>query len=269
MSLTLTLHTLPEVPVEAENITPDRLTGLTETEVASLSVQYGNKQATLGDFFRVEGSANGEIHLEGDLQSFKMIGQSMSSGRIIVHGNVGMHLGATMSGGEILVEGNAGDWAGAEMSGGLLHIMGDAGNTLGACYRGGKVGMLGGEILVHGKAGSEAGGAMRRGLIAIGGESGDFTGVNMLAGSIIVFGGLGWRSGAGMKRGTIVSMGEARILPTFGYACTYKPTFLRLYLSYLRQMGFPVEDAHINGHYRRWSGDTVELNRGEILVFDG
>jgi formylmethanofuran dehydrogenase subunit C len=269
MSLTLTLKTPPEVPVEAENISPDRLTGLTEAEVAALPVQYGNQQAALGDFFGAKGSANGEVHLEGDLQAFKMIGQGMTSGRITAHGNVGMHLGATMSGGEILVEGNAGDWAGAEMSGGLLHIMGNAGNTLGSGYRGSKVGMQGGEILVHGNAGSEVGGAMRRGLIAIGGDSGDFTGVNMLAGSIIVFGELGWRSGASMKRGTIVSMREARIIPTFGYACIYRPEFLRLYLRYLRQMGFPVEDAHLNGRYRRWSGDAVELNRGEILVFEG
>jgi formylmethanofuran dehydrogenase subunit C len=109
---------------------------------------------------------------------------------------------------------------------------------------------------------------MRRGLIAIQGDSGDFTGVNMLAGSIIVLGNLGWRSGAGMKRGTIVTMHEARILPTFSYACTYQPAFLRLYLHHLRQMDFPVEDAHLNGRYRRWSGDAVELNRGEILIFD-
>ena len=100
--------------------------------------------------------------------------------------------------------------------------------------------MLGGEIIVHGSAGSEVGGAMRRGLIAIGGDSGDFTGVNMLAGSIIVLGNLGWRTAAGMVRGTIVSMNEARILPTFTYATTYKPSFLRLYLLRLREMGLPV-----------------------------
>lgn len=268
MSLTLTLHTSPEVPVETENISPDRLTGLSAAEVAALPVQYGNQQAALGDFFNVKGSANGETHLEGDLQSVKMIGSAMTGGRIIIHGDVGMHVGATMGGGEILVEGNAGDWAGAEMSGGLLHIMGNAGNALGSGYRGSKAGMQGGEILVHGNAGSEVGGAMRRGLIAIAGDSGDFTGVNMLAGSIIVFGELGWRSGASMKRGTIVSMHAARILPTFSYACTYQPAFLRLYLRHLRQMDFPVDDAHLNGRYRRWSGDAVELNRGEILIFD-
>jgi formylmethanofuran dehydrogenase subunit C len=129
--------------------------------------------------------------------------------------------------------------------------------------------MLGGEIFVHGNAGSEVGGAMRRGLIAVGGDSGDFTGVNMLAGTIIVLGDMGWRSGASMKRGTIVSMHEARIIPTFTYACTYKPSFLPLYLQRVREMGLPVDEAHINGCYRRWSGDSIEMNRGEILIFDG
>jgi formylmethanofuran dehydrogenase subunit C len=268
MSLKLTLHSQPSVPLEAENISPDRLTGLTEAEIAALPVQHGNEQSALGDFFKVEGTANGEIELEGDLEKVKMIGSGMSYGRLVIHGNVGMHVGSVMSGGEILVEGNADDWAGAEMSGGLLHIKGDVGNALASNYRGSQVGMQGGEIFVHGNAGSEVGGAMRRGLIAIQGDSGDFTGVNMLAGSIIVLGNLGWRSGAGMVRGTIVTMHETRIIPTFGYACTYKPSFLPLYLKRLREMGLAVDDAYLTGRYRRWSGDSVELNRGEILIFD-
>jgi formylmethanofuran dehydrogenase subunit C len=126
--------------------------------------------------------------------------------------------------------------------------------------------MQGGEIIVHGSAGNEIGGAMRRGLIAIGGDSGDFTGVNMLAGTIIVLGQLGWRSGAGMKRGSIISMHEVQLLPTFTYACSYYPTFLPLYLHHLRSLGLPIDDRQINGSYRRWSGDSVELNRGEVLL---
>jgi formylmethanofuran dehydrogenase subunit C len=107
---------------------------------------------------------------------------------------------------------------------------------------------------------------MRRGLIAIGGDSGDFTGVNVLAGTIIVLGRLGWRSGAGMKRGSIISMHDAPILPTYTFACTYQPTFLPIYLRRLRALGMPIGDRQINGFYRRWSGDAVELNRGEILL---
>jgi len=266
MGITLTLSTTLTVPLEAEVITPDQLAGRSEAEVAALPVLYGNERAALGDFFRVTGSGNGEVRLEGDLSRVKLIGAGMNDGRIIIEGHVGMHVGALMRGGEIVVEGNAGDWVGAEMIGGRIIIRGDAGHMVGAAYRGSPIGMQGGEIIVHGNAGNEVGHAMRRGLIAIVGDSGDFTGVNMRAGTIIVLGHLGLRTGAGMRRGTIVSMHDAPLLPTFGYACTYSPTFLRVYLRYLRDMGLPVEAAHINGRYRRWSGDAVELNRGEILL---
>ena len=109
---------------------------------------------------------------------------------------------------------------------------------------------------------------MRRGLIAIGGDSGDFTGVNMLAGTVVVLGHLGWRPGASMRRGTIVSMHSAELLPTFDYACAYRPVALRLVLGHLCRLGLPVTDTQLNGRYRRWSGDGVELNKGEVLLLD-
>jgi formylmethanofuran dehydrogenase subunit C len=268
MSITLTLQTTSTVPVETECITPDRLAGLSQAEIAALPVQHGNEKAAVGDFFRVTGSSNGQVRLEGDLSRVKLIGAGMSQGQIMIAGNAGMHLGAGMRGGEIVVEGDAGDWAGAEMAGGRLIIKGNAGHMVGSAYRGSTVGMRGGEIIVLGNAGNEIGGAMRRGMIAIGGDSGDFTGVNMLAGTIIVLGRLGWRSGAGMKRGSIISMQPAEILPTFTFDCTYQPTFLPIFLRHLRSQGLPISEAHMKGFYQRWSGDSVELNRGEILVLE-
>jgi formylmethanofuran dehydrogenase subunit C len=63
-------------------------------------------------------------------------------------------------------------------------------------------------------------------------------------------------------------MRPMRMLPTFNFDCVYRPTFLRIYLRQLVQLGVPVTDAQINGSYKRWSGDMVELGRGEILVLD-
>jgi len=269
MALTLKLRAAPEVPLEAEMIRPDTLAGLGEKEVAALAAFHGNRKVALGEFFAVSGKANGEVRVEGDLANVKHIGAGMASGKLVVHGNVGSHLGAAMSGGEIEVAGNAGDWVGAEMQGGRIVVKGDAGHMAGSAYRGSRVGMTGGEIVVHGNAGNETGNTMRNGIIAIGGDSGDYAGVNMLAGTIMVLGRLGIRFGAGMKRGSIVTMHEAEVLPTFTYACTYRPTFLRLYLYRLRGFGLKVEDSHITGPYKRWSGDAVELNRGEALIFDG
>ena len=110
---------------------------------------------------------------------------------------------------------------------------------------------------------------MRRGFIAIGGNAGDFTGVNMLAGTIVVVGEMGIRAGAGMKRGTIVSFEDAPMLPSFEYSCTYHPIFLRFYLIRMQENGFEnkIQDKHLNGKYKRYSGDGIELNRGEVLLF--
>ncbi|MGH8583424.1 MAG: formylmethanofuran dehydrogenase subunit C [Gammaproteobacteria bacterium] len=266
MSITLTLLTEPQVPLEAEVISTDRLRGLSEPDIAALLVHHGNEPRALGDFFRVSGRYDGEVRVEGDLARVKRLGTGMSEGRLLIDGNAGMHLGTGMSGGEIVVRGNAGDWVGPDLSGGRIVIHGNAGHMAGSAHRGNRVGIQGGEIIVHGNAGNEAGNAMRNGLIAVGGNCGDFTGVNMLAGTIVALGELGWRCGAAMKRGTIVTMKPAQMLPTFSRACVYQPAFLRLYLLHLRALGLPITEDQLNGRYERWSGDAVEMNRGEILM---
>ncbi|PYP38160.1 MAG: formylmethanofuran dehydrogenase subunit C [Gemmatimonadetes bacterium] len=272
MSLAFTLRTPPTVPLEAEVLTPARLAGLSAPEAAKLSVVHGNERADLGEFFQVQGTADGggagEFRLTGDLSRVKHVGAGMADGRIVIHGSVGMHLGAEMTGGEIIVEGDAADWVGPEMTGGRIVIKGNAGHMVGAASRGSAVGVRGGEIVVFGNTGNEAGHGMRRGLVAIGGDAGDFAGVSMLAGTIVVLGSLGWRAGAGMRRGSIVTMHPVELLPTFSYACTYAPLYLRLLLARLRRLGLPVADAQVSGRYQRWSGDAVELNKGEVLILE-
>jgi formylmethanofuran dehydrogenase subunit C len=258
------------LPVEAACICPDRFAGLGQAEVAALPILHGRRRLALGDLFAVEGDGATDIVISGDLRHVKHIGQGMSAGRVIVDGDAGMHLGAQMCGGEILVRGNVGGWAGAEMRGGVLEIQGNANAKLGAAYPGQKRGMMGGIILVQGNAGPRAGERMRRGLIAIRGDAAEFAGARMIAGSIVVFGMLGARAGAGMKRGTIVALGGLAddILPTFLYACTVQPVFLRLYLRRLQEWGLPVMREQVEGHYRRYSGDITALGKGEILVND-
>lgn len=267
MSLNLILHTLPEVPLEAELLSPDKTTGMNESALAEVKVMHGNQPARVGDFFKVTGKANGEMHLEGDLSRVKHLGAGMNSGKLIIHGNVGAHLGTGMAGGEIIVEGDAADWVGPEMSGGRIVVKGNAGHMVGSAYRGSAKGMTGGEIIIHGNVRNETGHAMRNGLIIVGGNSGDFTGVDMLAGTIIVLGEMGIRSGAGMKRGTIVSMHQAEMLPTFSYSCLYLPSYLRMLLQHVTKAGLAVNEKYFKGQYQRWCGDSVELNKGEILIF--
>lgn len=267
MSIKLRLHTQSDVPLEMNCITPDAIKNLSQSGVEHLEIIHGNDTARLADFFTVKGKGDATIHVEGDASTIKYIGAGMTHGEIVVDGSVGMHLGCGMSGGQITVNGNAADWVGPEMSGGRIIINGNAGHMVGSAYRGQSIGILGGEIFVHGNVKNETGNSMRRGLIAVAGNAGDFTGVNLLAGSVIVMGELGGRTGAGMKRGTIVSFKDAEMLPTFEHACTYHPVFLRFYLMHLRKQGFDIDDRFINGRYDRWSGDSIELNRGEILLF--
>jgi formylmethanofuran dehydrogenase subunit C len=265
MTLTLTLRTEPDVPLEADVLTPDRLAGA--EDVTALPLWHGKERTRVGEFFAVSGSGD-DVRLEGDLSRVKFVGASMTAGRLTVAGDVGMHAGAGMRGGELRVEGDAGDWAGAGMQGGTLVVRGSAGSRLGGAYPGERAGMRGGEIVVHGDAGAQAGAGLRRGLIAVAGRVGEAAGLRMLAGTIVALGGVGPRAGAGMRRGSIVSMGPAAPLPTFAFSCQYRPPFLRLSLRRLRALGLTVPDAVLDGRYARWCGDGLELRRGEILILE-
>lgn len=269
MALKLKLHTQPDVPLEADCISPDRLQNLTNDKISALTLFHGNRQVKLGEFFDCSGKYDGEIIVKGDLANVKHVGSTMSQGKLIIEGDIGVHTGAAMSGGEIIVEGNASDWLAPEMLGGRIIVKGNAGHMVGSGYRGSAVGMQGGEIIVHGNVKNETGHVMRRGLIAVGGNAGDFTGVNMLAGTIIVLGEVGIRSGAGMKRGSIICQQRAPILPTFSRSCEYQPVFLKHYFKYLQSLGFSISDSLLVGPFERWCGDSVELNRGEILLYAG
>ena len=268
MHTQLSLTTSPEVPLETECLTPDRIAGLSQSGIEHLPVLHGNRPAHVGDFFRVTGNGQPQLQIEGDLSNVKYLGYQMTTGEVNINGQAGMHLGAGMSGGLIRVRGDAADWVGPEMSGGRIVVDGDAGHMVGSAYRGQSVGITGGEIFIRGNVRNELGSGMRRGLIAVGGQVGDFAGVNMRAGTIIAMGGFGIRAGAGMLRGSLISFEPVELLPTFSYACWLRPVFLRFYLCHLRQCGFNIDDTYLAGRYRRYSGDSIEENRGEILVYD-
>ena len=175
-----------------------------------------------------------------------------------------MHLGAYMSGGAIEVSGNASDWLGGEMTGGLIRIRGNSGGQVGAAYRGSRAGMRGGTILVEGTAGLEVGMRMKRGTIVIGGMVRDFAGLEMKGGTIVLLSGAEIRTGAWMMRGTIVSLKPIALLPSFLYASTYNPTFLRLYAKHL---GTLVATLRRRTGLSTFTGDAAVPGKGEILIF--
>ena len=241
--------------------------GLTNAQIRELPVYLGKRQRRVDDFFDVEGEASSDLRIVGDARRVKWIGRGMTEGRITVDGNVGMHLGAYMQGGEIEVTGNVGDWLGAEMTGGSITVRGSAGGQVGAAYRGSLSGMRDGTILIEGTAGLEVGMRMRRGTIVVAGGVRDFAGLEMKGGTIVL-GGAELRTGAWMARGTIVSLSSIPLLPTFAYASTYIPSFLRLYARHLAVPGFEIPCEAGKGAYRRYTGDMSIPGKGEILVWE-
>jgi formylmethanofuran dehydrogenase subunit C len=267
MTTTFVLKKQFTVPLEAEVLSPDVIAPLAHDEVRSLPVFLGKRQYRVDDFFEVEGAGSENLVIRGEAGRVKWIGRGMTRGSIAVVGNAGMHLGAFMKGGTIDVSGNASDWAGGEMTGGRIHIRGDAGGQLGAAYRGSMSGMNGGAILVEGAAGIEIGMRMKRGIIAIRGPVRDFAGLQMKGGTILLLGGAEIRTGAWMARGTIVCFKPVRLLPTFSYACAYRPAFLNVYAGHLKSLGFDIPEGSRAGAFLRYTGDSAIPGKGEILMW--
>jgi formylmethanofuran dehydrogenase subunit C len=264
--ITLSLKEEPTVPLEAEMLSPDVTATLTNDEIGRLPVYLGKRQRRVDEFFSVEGEASDHLQIHGDAGRVKWIGRGMTRGRITIRGRAGMHLGAYMKGGAIEVEGDVSDWLGAEMAGGFIRVRGNAGGQVGAAYRGSLSGMTDGTVIVDGAAGLEVGMRMKRGTIVIGKSVRDFAGLQMKGGTIVLCGGAEFRTGAWMNRGTIVSLAPIRLLPTFEYASTYTPTFLRLYARYLSTFGLALP---ADGSYQRFTGDAAVPGKGEILVWNG
>lgn len=219
-------------------------------ELARRPVSPGRgKPAVLGDFFEMTGSAAGRIRFSGDLSNANGLGAGLTQGEVAVEGDVGHSLGIGMAGGSI-------------------HIRGRAGDRPGGAAAEARRGMTGGELVIHGAAGSDAGLRMRRGLLVIGGDAGARAGAGMIAGTVIVLGDAGVSTGLWSKRGSVVALGSVSIPATYRYACTYRPPHLRLVLGRLRaRYELPINDQHLAGLYRRYSGDLADIGKGEILAW--
>lgn len=242
-----------------ECISPNTFADKTVAEISLLNIWEGNKKLALGDLFKIEQEGNAEsdeiiIQFFGDLSKVRRIGTRMSTGKILVHGDVGMHLGEEMKGGKIMVQGNAGSWVGCMMKNGTIEIKGDAGDYIGANYRGANMkGMNGGVIIIHGNAGNEVGCFMRNGLIKICGNVDQFAGIHMRGGTIFIQKNSGMRAGAQMVGGKIVIGGFIpSILPTFQ-------------IDSIKQQ-VKVDKTKVNGPFYRFIGDISEVGDGKLFV---
>jgi formylmethanofuran dehydrogenase subunit C len=216
----ITIYPLREfkLPITVDCLNPGIFQNGHCREIVDSKVWEGNKQKKLGELFRIEeaGLEDSTIAVCGDVSKVRRIGACMTSGTVIINGDVGMHLGEEMKGGKIIVNGNVGSWAGSMMKGGEIEIHGNVGDYLGAPYRGSDEGMAKGRIIVYGTVGNEAGAHMKSGMLKIYGNVGQFTGFRMHDGTIYVQKDCAGRVGACMEGGKIIIGGCLEsVLPTF------------------------------------------------------
>jgi formylmethanofuran dehydrogenase subunit C len=275
MPVNLKLTKAPDIPIEADTITPTHFAGKSSAEIGELPVLQGNQTLKLADFFAISGNAGEtadetEIIITGDLKKVKMIGNGMNGGKITIDGDVGMHLGAEMIAGRIHVKGSVGAWAAAEMEGGNIQIEGDAADYLCAGYRGSKDGMKGGRVYVAGNVGREMASHMRKGFIAVKGNVGELAAVRMMGGTIIVVGNMAERVGFEATKGMIFCLGKIEsLLPTYRFSGKSAREFTTYYLKYLksRRPDFLSEDIGYQEEWVKFMGDLAEGDpKEEIYV---
>ncbi len=265
------------IPFNVAAISPNNLAGKALTKINKMKIWKGNRSIRLDKAFEVTGKTakspdKVEIVVQGDIPQFRHLGRDMTTGKIVVKGNVGMHLGARMRGGYIEVNGNADHWLGAEMTGGAIRITGNVGDKAASSYLGSRYGMNGGSLYIMGNAGHELGMGMRRGIIIVNGDTESYTGTRMLAGTIIVRGQLGERAGAAMNyKGTIIALGKALpLLPTHLFNGEYSDMIiLRLLMDAIEKEipGVSFTEKERVGPYLRFTGDFGSGGRGELLLF--
>jgi formylmethanofuran dehydrogenase subunit C len=264
--VTLTLRAPPAAPLDADVVAPDRLATLGAREIAALPLWIGARTVPLGDLFDVAGERSASVRVVGDLRRVHGIGTGMAGGTLVIDGDAGRGVATGVRGGAVEVTGSVGDDAGVGMSGGALHVHGDAGARLGGALPGAAKGMMGGEIVVAGSAGAEAMARARRGLVVVGGDVGERAGRAMIAGTLVVLGRTAERPGRQSKRGSIVAVGEIPVPPTYQYACTFRPAFVRFMMTYLRRRyGLVIDERVVGGRYRCFRGDAGDPGKGEIL----
>jgi formylmethanofuran dehydrogenase subunit C len=266
------LKTRPDMklPVDLSMVRLDDFIHLSSQEIDHLQVRAGNQSVNLGDVFNLayQPSSDDKVILAGATGLVHHAGQQLHMTTLIIDGNAGCYTGQEMSGGQIEICGNAEDCLGIAMTGGMISVYGDAGDWCGAAKAGENKGMKGGTILVKGSSGKETGAAMCRGLIVIGGNCQIFTGARMNAGTILCLGNMGENAGVGMKRGSLVTGWSPSLLPGFRPAGYADPTWLHIYLNWLKSMSFPISPSWWQKNILRFTGDHLVSGKGEILVYE-
>ena len=130
-ALTFTLKSKPAFKLDCSRLTPNRLAGLSLTQIENLCLLNSKNSPKVADYFEVSGSDNDNIIFKNPCSQLDFIGHKMSHGSIICQGDVGDRVGDQMRRGLILIDGNAGDYAASRMVAGTIGVHGSVGNYAG------------------------------------------------------------------------------------------------------------------------------------------
>lgn len=231
-------------PLDAQSLLPEILLPLDKKEIGQVPIGLGLTTLHLGEIAKItiEVEKPDELILTGELCGLFHIGFGMKSGCLRLQGNVGDNVCENMKNGDVTIEGDAGDDLGLGMQDGCIHVKGNVG--------------------------TEAGRNMRRGLILVQGDSGSYAGANMRAGTVMVFGKLGAQSGIEMKRGSLVAKSITELPPSFRNAGPADVEWLHVYFCYLAGRSIKVPAGWWNNNWWRFTGDHLNLGKGEILLHE-
>jgi formylmethanofuran dehydrogenase subunit C len=238
------------MPVDGSFARPDVLGLQAPDDVARHPLPLGRESVPLAELFEIAGGPGPRLVVE-------------SAPRLDL-------LGAGMQSGELVIAGDAGDDLGAGMCGGIIRVSGSAGDCVGGPGATRDRGMTGGEIVIAGDAGNYAGLRMRRGLIAVAGACGASPCYRMIAGTVVIGRGPADHPGLEMRRGTIVCLDGCEPVPdpvTWGLDAQVPVgslTVLRMILVRLKELGLPTRVDMDRGTVRLYSGDRLELGKGEL-----
>lgn len=263
-ALELTLKTDPGQRIDLSQLTPNRINGMSEVDIANIKVNTNKTPVTVGDIFTLAMGDLTSIRFSGLNDRCDYVGDEMETGSITIDGNAGAYTAARMKGGKLEVTGNTGDYMGASTKGGHIIVRGNTGNYAGGRHHAENQGCRGATIHIHGNAGDHLGERMRRGIIIVGGDAGDYVASRIIAGTIIVGGENGRRPAYGMRRGTVVLQSDSDLLPTFADCGVIDLPILKMIKRNLETID--AGNAITTSRVRRFAGDMASLGKGEILV---
>ncbi len=268
-ALKLITRTTPEAGLDLSVLLPEKIRAMKHSDIASIKLRHGVDEATVGDFFKVQGRATyGVLTIEGGSKYFHGLGANLDSGFIELFGDAGDDCGLGMSGGRLEIHGNCGDFVASGMSAGTCIVEGDCGDDCAAIRPGGISAICGGLLQIRGRCGARAGAMMTGGTMVVEGKSGSDLAVDMKAGTILALGGCGSGAARRMKRGTLI-VNKKGMHPSapFAHNGVFDLAVLRVIM---RDLGNRAKGLHFLAKcpilVHRYTGDLSVDGVGEVLV---